>query len=187
VAQKKSPLRRGFANLAEKTAIEYRQRLSLSGIDFLPARALAECLSVHVHDIKECPFDATPLLKSMSALTMYNCQGQRLIVYNSYHSEARQESDLMHELAHVICDHKVPDEHRSIAIPSNLRSFNPQDEEEAKYMGGCLQLPREALLYCFKRKMNLEQISEFYTASLEMVKYRVRISGVERQVSYWKS
>lgn len=187
--KKPSPLRRGFKSWAENEAIDFRKKLSVAPTEFLSAHVLADHLCVHIHDVKEYPGDASALFRSgsgWSALTMCNCAGQKLIVFNSVHSEARQQSDLMHELAHIICDHKVPDHFRGIAIPSNIRNYNKQDEEEAIYLGGCLQIPREALLDCCKQRLDELQIAERYNASIKMVKYRMRISGVSFQVSKWK-
>lgn len=183
--EKQNLFKRGFKAWSERTAVEFRQTLNLLPHDHLAAHALAEHLGIGVRPISEFPGDATPLFKDgWSALTMMTRKG-RIILYNSNHTPARQQSDLMHELAHIICDHKVPDHYREIAIPSDLRHFNPSDEEEAKYLGGSLQLPREALLKAFKAQWKEDQIASFHCASIEMVRYRIGITGIMHQVRRW--
>src|SRR5439155_542175 len=41
-----------------------------------------------------------------SALTL-NCDGKLIVLHNTTHSLPRQESDIMHEIAHVVCDHPM--------------------------------------------------------------------------------
>jgi hypothetical protein len=188
-SNQKSQLRRGFKAASERKSLEFRERLNLRHDDFLPPRELAQLLSVFVHDISEYPGDASSLYRSeakWSAFTIRNRLGERLIVFNSYHSESRQNSDLMHELAHIICDHQEPALQRAIPIPSILRNYDSVAEEEATYLGGCLHIPRKALLDCIKMRMSESQIAEKYVASLEMVRYRIRVTGVQLQSGRWK-
>lgn len=188
-SNKKSLLRHGFKAESERKSLEFRERLTLRQDDFLPPRELAQLLSVSVHDISEYPGDASPLCRSeakWSAFTIRNIRGQRLIVFNSHHSEGRQNSDLMHELAHIICDHQEPAVQKAIPIPSILRNYDPIAEAEATYLGGCLHIPRKALLSCLKERMSETQIAEKYAASLEMVRYRIRITGAKIQSDKWR-
>ena len=92
----------------------------------------------------------------------------------------------MHELAHIICDHQEPAVQRAIPIPSILRNYDRVAEEEAAYLGGCLHIPREALLHCLKMKMSEAQIAEKYAASLDMVRYRIKVTGVQFQSDRWR-
>jgi hypothetical protein len=54
----------------------------------------------------------------------------------------------------------------------------------ANCLGGCLQLPREALLWALKRGMTKNEIADFYEASIQMVTKRINETGVIRQLSY---
>lgn len=185
----KAQFRRGFKTDSERRSLEFRERLSIQQDDFLPPRALADLLSVFVHDILEFPGDTDLLCRSetnWSALTLRNCAGQRLIVFNSRHSESRQHSDLMHELAHIICDHQEPVIQKEIPIPSILRNYDPLAEAEAEYLGGCLQIPRDGLVDCFKMGMSAGEIAERFKASPEMVRYRISMTGVAFQASRWR-
>jgi Zn-dependent peptidase ImmA (M78 family) len=89
----------------------------------------------------------------------------------------------MHELSHVICEHETPDNRRIDGIEILLRNYNEQQEKEAEWLGGCLQLPRDALLWHIKRNHNVTDLSELFSASETMVKYRIYFTGVKRQAS----
>jgi Zn-dependent peptidase ImmA (M78 family) len=102
------------------------------------------------------------------------------IIHNPTHSPARQQSDLMHEITHEICGHELKELQtvlQGCVIP--LRNYDQKQELEAECLGACLQLPKEAIFHYFCIKKNTpEQISRIFTASKQMVDYRLRISGV---------
>ncbi|MCX6350242.1 MAG: ImmA/IrrE family metallo-endopeptidase [Bacteroidetes bacterium] len=111
----KSILKRGFKAKAEKLAIEHRKELGLHPWEFLCAFKLAEYLKIKVYDILEFVTSTEEINMlsgkngkncEWSALTMITQTGNQIIIHNSFHSEARQQSNLMHELAHIICKHK---------------------------------------------------------------------------------
>ena len=91
----------------------------------------------------------------------------------------------MHEIAHVVCNHETPDTSRIDGVDILLRSYNEQQEKEAEWLGGCLQLPREALLWHIKKNHSVKEIAEHFTASEKMVKFRINTTGVKRQSSRW--
>jgi len=109
-----------------------------------------------------------------------------IIVHNPTHTPARQQSNLMHELAHILCGHKISESKEIIELPKCLRDFNEEKENEANWLGGCLQLPRPALLYCLRHKMNIDDIAKQYNCSTEMAKYRINITGVKIQMNRFK-
>jgi Zn-dependent peptidase ImmA (M78 family) len=92
----------------------------------------------------------------------------------------------MHELAHIICEHKVSDEILNTGLIGFLRNHDVQQENEAEWLGSCLQLPRPALVWALKEKMNNGEIAEYFNASEEMVRYRINITGVNKQIERWK-
>ncbi|MBI1227801.1 MAG: ImmA/IrrE family metallo-endopeptidase [Bacteroidetes bacterium] len=185
--KKTSHLKHGFKAKAERIGLDFREKLSLPTFSHLPAQELATFLGVPFFPLYDCGFDTSNLYNNgFSAFTMFNFYGQRLIVYNHFHPPARIQSDLMHELAHVICGHQPSDKYKGIPIPSDVRNYDKEAEAEAEYLGGCLQIPRDALIHACKLKMDKEQMVEFFNASLDMVNFRIRATGVERQVSRWK-
>ena len=79
----------------------------------------------------------------------------------------------MHELAHVILKHKMVSCDSETEQPLRRQ----QDEDEAVYLGGCLQIPRRGLLWAIQKKMTVAQIALHFNASEEMVKLRVNVTG----------
>ena len=109
--------------------------------------------------------------------------GNKIIIHNTYQSPKRQQSNLMHELAHHILKHDVDVETARIASQFGLKYVNDSHENEAKYLGGCLQICRPGLLWA-AAALTEGEISDYYTASEEMVRYRMRVSGVLKQIHY---
>ncbi|MEM1309362.1 MAG: ImmA/IrrE family metallo-endopeptidase [Cyanobacteria bacterium P01_H01_bin.153] len=59
------------------------------------------------------------------------------IINNPNHAGSRRESNLMHELAHVLLNHPMV-EFSTVGEPLRKKQY----ENEATYLGGCLQIPR---------------------------------------------
>ena len=90
----------------------------------------------------------------------------------------------MHELAHVILGHNIPDDLAQLCLIFGLHYFNQKQEQEAKYLGACLQITRPGLQWALKRGFSEDQISDYFNASLDMVRYRLNITGVLIQRKY---
>ena len=105
-------LRRGFRTEAEDYAIEFRTELGLARHAPLAATALAELLGIPVKGISEIP-DIDPAVlnyyrmagnSEFSATSL--CDGSyREIVHNDFQHANRQNSSIMHEIAHIILGH----------------------------------------------------------------------------------
>lgn len=188
----KVQLVRGFKAKAEKIAINYRKVLGKSEKDPLCAFELAEHLNIMIYTPDEIFQDGESGTNAFcdeiygwSALTMVTGNNNKIIIHNNFHSAARQQSNVMHELSHIICDHKLSDD-RLENIPMGMRDYNPILEEEANCLGATIQLPRNALIWAKKKDMTNLQIADHFNASLEMINYRLRMSGVLKQLSYSK-
>jgi len=188
----KSILKRGFKTHAEKQAIEYRTKLSLKQHDPLDAFALSNYLQIPIYsatNLLTSQVDSTLLMGSgendcgWSALTMITKAGNKIIIHNPFHSSARQQSNIMHELSHIICKHEHAAKY-DFELPLGMRHFNELHEEEAKCLGAALQITRPGLLWALNRNMSQLDIANHYNASLEMVSYRLNTSGVLKQHSY---
>ncbi len=190
----KSLLRRGFQTEAERLSEKLRSELSISKFDPMDAFKLAEHLQIPVFTVDEAFTDnySNPQYSIMSdtakfsAFWMPNEDGEKIIIHNSNHSKFRQQSNIMHELAHILLGHQVPLEYAILCAELGLHYYNTKDEQEAKFLGGCLQITKAGLQWATKR-YSVTQISEYYTASIEMVTYRIGVSGVGKVNKYKKA
>jgi Zn-dependent peptidase ImmA (M78 family) len=180
-------LKAGFRKNSEKISLSFRKELGLNLFDPLPARVLAKHLKIEILTPKDIIGLTQPkkdiLLnkgsKEWSAVTILT-ENNYIIIHNDSHLPERQESNLMHEVAHILCEHKVS----SIDSVDGLlfRRYNPEQEAEASFMGACLQLPRLALKWALSRGMQLEQIAIHFNASIEMVRFRTNITYVKKKI-----
>lgn len=184
--------RRGFKKEAEENAEKFRVALNRKPYEPLPAAFLAEHLKLEIKTPKEIFGGSGEALHTLvntdewSALTLPCKSGRSIIIHNDSHSLYRQESNLMHELAHNICGHETSKSQQINGLGLLLREYNEEQEKEAEWLGSCLQLPRKALVWALNKKMSYEEISEYFQASEDMVRFRINTTGVKKQISYWK-
>ncbi|WP_282016494.1 ImmA/IrrE family metallo-endopeptidase [Marinifilum flexuosum] len=190
---KKSILKRGFKTNCEKKAKQLKQELGIRPHEPLCAFNLAKHIGIPVYKATEfitCESEIQLLAGSngtpceWSALTMTTEQGNQIIIHNPFSTSARQQSDLMHEIAHILCGHKHQTDKLPINLPFGLREFNELQEEEAKCLGSTLQLSRESLLWARRMKMSKHEISDFFNSSIEMVTYRLNTTAVDKQLYF---
>ena len=81
--------------------------------------------------------DATQ--EALVVASLAGCYPCRISASPSQTSESRIQSDIMHELAHVLLGHKMEEINPSLGFP--LRKYDQSQEDEAEWLGGCLQLP----------------------------------------------
>lgn len=136
----KSLLKRGFKAEAERLSERFRSELGISKFAPLDAFALAKHLGVPIFPVSELKDDLTANdyarlsdPDKFSAMWMPNFEDEKIIVHNDFHSKKRQQSNLMHELAHVILRHEIPQEQARLCAQLGLHYYNPIHEEEAKY------------------------------------------------------
>lgn len=189
----KNLLPHGFKAQAERTSASYRQALALEPHDHLCGFKLAEHLGIDVCTPQEffpagTNFDnllGTAKVKSeWSALTMTGKSGKRFIIHNPLHAPTRQQSNLMHELANIICEHEYPTTYANINLPEYMRSYDPKQEQEANHLGSVLQINRDGLVWALKKRMANDEICNHFVASPEMLTLRINATAVKRQLSY---
>ncbi|MBV9470131.1 MAG: ImmA/IrrE family metallo-endopeptidase [Abitibacteriaceae bacterium] len=180
---------RGFKTWAENTALALRDSLDLGPADPLDTFALADYLEVRVIDIQRLslPDASREYLCSKSgdewsALTV-RVGGVDAIVLNPRHSTRRQASDMAHELSHILRKHQPAQIFIAPQIPVRMRTFDRAQEDEANWLAGCLLLPRPALLHILIQGWQDETACEYYNVSLQMLRFRRNVSGVDKQLS----
>jgi hypothetical protein len=84
----------------------------------------------------------------------------------------------------MILKHEISEEAVKPCSIYGLHYFNTEQENEAKFLGACLQIARLGLLWAFKRNYTVEQISDYFIASVDMVQFGINRSCVRKQLSY---
>jgi len=182
-------LRRGFKSQSEKRAIELRRILSRKSIDPLPARDVAQHFDVTIWEPKDVEgisaSDRQQLLSAgheeWSGFTL-RVGLRHLVVVNSAQSPRRQNSVLMHELAHIILGHDLASATFADGgefIPS---TYNQDQEDEAAWLGGTLLLPRPALLWMRRGRLSDEDAATHFGVSPDLLRWRIRMTGIDYQL-----
>lgn len=177
-------MRRGFKAEAERMAQEIRMKMGKRPADPLDAIELAKHIGADVRPADEltelAKLEALEELQpgAFSACT-FTLNGRHVIVYSPLASPGRTQSDIAHEVAHVLLGHVV----KEVRTIGGVAFFicDPDEEQEANWLAGCLLLPRPLLLTAVNRRMNATAIADAYGVSEQMAAFRLRITGVERQ------
>ena len=180
-------MRRGFIKWAEEQSVGLRREMRIPVDAALPARRLAQHREVMVLGVEDIPdFDICHVQRllngdesSWSAFTL-EADNRRFVVHNTNHSPARQESNIMHEMAHILCNHP-----RGKVLwlgPFCLRHYDLEEEEEAGRLGGILQVPRRPLLWLAREGLSVSQLAAHFGASEKMIRKRLNKGGVNRQL-----
>lgn len=178
-------LKRGFKSECEGIVERVRAATSLSAGDRVSPETLAEHLKIELvpgdqllplsrfEEIRDLQSDA------FSACTFLPRAGRLVVVYNPLSSKGRRSSDLAHELAHILLGHELSQIEK--IGESTFLSCDPQQEEEASWLAGCLLLPRELLLREVRIGGTAKTIARKYDISETMSTFRVNVTGVLRQ------
>lgn len=161
--------------------MNWRYRFGLRVNDPLPAEQLLQTL-----EGEALPPDKIPHIRAETAAWLMAQDdwsagilrlAPLLIIYNPQHSAARHQSNMMHELAHVLLAHTMVGFSPATGLP--LR--NPRHEDEATYLGGCLQIPRLGLEWAVKSGYDRARIALHFGASEDMVRFRGNMTGLKVQ------
>ena len=176
----------GFKAEAERISARVRDALSLAHHEPLCPVNFAQGLSVTLLNPHEIPVKKEVLDYLLSSgrsewfAFTFTFNSKVVIVRNPTHSKARQSSDLMHELAHIICGHEPSKIAHNPGVGIPCREHDEQSEAEAEWLGGCLLLPRVALLHQRKEGMNDSEIMDLYSVSRDLLRYRRNMTGVDK-------
>lgn len=177
---------RGFKAEAERLAKSMRQELGFDVYSRLDPYALASHLLVPVLSLRDLVgisatddalLSAVQVLENdetsaLSAVTVF-WGNRRTIVHNAAHSRGRQASNITHELSHGLLLHPPTPavDHRG------CRNWNEDFEDQADYLAGALLVPDKAAWGIVKRRLSFDNAAAEYGCSIEMVRWRVNITG----------
>ncbi len=166
-------MRRGFKAEAERTAQRTRSGMGLRPAEPMDSLELAKHAGAEVRS-------ADQLVTAFSACT-FTIGDRRVIVYSPLASPGRRQSDIAHEVAHILLSHAV----QQVQQVGGLCFFtcDPEEEQEANWLAGCLLLPRQLLYQAARRGLDAADIAERYGVSEQMAAFRLRTTGVLRQLS----
>lgn len=179
-------MRRGFKADAERLAASVRKEMGKRPFAHVDAVELARHAGAEVR----CADELTSLAKlehldelqpgAFSACT-FSIGERHVVVYNPFATAGRTQSDIAHEVAHLLLKHSV----KSVETIGGVSFFtcDADEEQEANWLAGCLLLPRPLLLHAAKRGMDCAAIAEAYNVSEAMAAFRLRTTGVERQLA----
>jgi|SRR6185437_7403381 len=170
-------LRRGFRKEAEEYAAEFRIELeTLADGPLCPFR-LADHLEIPVLSLSalDAYSEYAAELSEFSAMTIPEGT-KRTIFHNQAHHPHRRNSNVMHEIAHIVLGHPP---HLPLT-KDGCRNFDDVLENEAKELAFALLIPKVAALKIIETKMTLEQASSYYGVSRSLLNYRIRITDAVR-------
>ena len=178
-------LRRGFKSDAERIAKRVQSELGLSVADSVEPKELAKSLGIEVRAGSELVslqrfIDLEKLQPgAFSACTLRPSPDRVVIVYNPQSVPWRRNSDVAHELSHILLEHELSRVERLGDI--TFLTCDPTQEEEARWLSGCLLLPRPLLLAEVQRGLTAADIARKHEVSDDMANYRLNVTGVMRQ------
>ena len=189
--------RRGFKAWSERTALGFRRDLQTEPFGALDPYELARHLDVLVWTPYDVGAPGSPrkglldqLLKhdpsSWSAVTLI-LPRNKVIILNSAHAPVRQNSDLMHEFAHLILEHKPARVDVTADKLMILDTYDKFQEEEADWLSGVLLVPRDGLLEVLSHNRRNENAASHFNVSTQMIEWRRRMTGIDRQLSRRRS
>lgn len=184
--------RYGFKSWCEKMAAGLRRDLGLDPNGPLNPYLLAEHLSVKVicpNELTSFPDKLRNLLlvddsQSWSAVTLTLPTGT-IVIRNSSSALVRQNNDIMHELAHIILQHKAAEVMLSPNGHMFLDQYDKNQELEADWLAAALLIPRDPLLEFYTGSGgNLSATAQHFGVSTQLVTMRLDKTGINRQLQY---
>lgn len=88
----------------------------------------------------------------------FDLRTRKVIVVNPLATDERRRSDVSHEASHLLLDHKVR-EVEQLGGPSFF-TCDPDEEQEANWLAGCLLLPRDLLVRSLRSGLDAVAIAE---------------------------
>lgn len=102
--------------------------------------------------------------------------GTKLCILNPLQSERRTRMTLMEEICHCYFHHE-PTALVFNAYGLLVRDFNKRQEEEAFAVGAAVLLPWSFLFHRLNDGTELEELSETFDVTVQLVEYRIKVTG----------
>jgi Zn-dependent peptidase ImmA (M78 family) len=167
---------RGFKSKANRIALKIREQMGLaaeSPIDPIGVCALYDITLMRLSELgSDCAVLEGADTSFFSAVTVPRGV-HRAIVYNDFHHPHRQRSSICHELAHCFLGHECTPP----LTPKGERAYSGGLEAEANFLGGALLISNEAAIRIALAGTHPETVQAVYGVSLDMIEYRLRMSG----------
>ncbi len=172
-------LNTSFKKRAEAIAVDWRYRLRLRVHDELPAERLIAEFQGEAVTPDHVPGANTEITARLLDVDDWSAaiirRSPLLIVYHPAHSYARRQANLMHEMAHILLDHPMVGFDPTTGLPVR----DPECEEEATYLGSCLQIPRLGLKWAVHQGWGIKSIAQHFGASEDLVRFRGNMTGIQ--------
>lgn len=179
-------MRRGFKAEAERQAETIRQDMGKRPFDALDALELARHAGAEVRRADELTSRAKlETLEELQPGCFSACTftvGERhVIVYSPLASVGRMQSDIAHEVSHLLLEHTMS----SVQTLGGATFYtcNADEEQEANWLAGCLLLPRPLVYRAAKNGLDATAMAERFNVSEQMAGYRIRATGVMQQLN----
>lgn len=176
--------RRGFKTEANALAIDVRSELGLGVLDRLDPLVLTGHLAIPVIALSELPTPhggAQHLLhtdpEAFSAVTVFDGL-KRTIVHNDAHTDGRVSSDITHEAAHGLLQHRPT----PAMDDRGCRLWDQDIEDEAAFLSGALLVPEDATLVIARGQFTQHSAAAHFGVSEKMIQYRVNITGAVARI-----
>ena len=181
-------MQRGFKSRCEEMSNSLRAELGLREVDPLLPAQLASYLDVFIWPVTELELDEDDMCQllevdsdSWSAITV-SAAGREAVITNPRHRSGRLSSDVMHELSHLLLGHDPTTLYIIGEEGLALREFDQPKEQEADWLAGALLLPRGALFAIANGGADYDTVWHTYGVSRQMLEFRLRMTGVQRQM-----
>ena len=184
-------MQRGFKSKCEQISKRYRKALGLAPDEAVPYQLFADHLNVRLWTPEDVPGLEEKHVHQLtvvdgsdwSAVTL-NANGEYVVIVNSSHSERRLANDVVHELSHIILDHKKArldiSEHGHLW----LKSYGKEQEDEADWLAGAILLPRDGLLQVYRKSRDIQEVADRFLVSADLVRMRINRTGIQRQLHH---
>ena len=171
---------RGFGVYAVDLGLKVRSKLGLNEFDRLDVQLLAKHYNIPILGFDQIGCDHE-VLRHLTATRHRKLSGFTIpiktgfaVVTNPCHTEHRVRATIGHEFAHIILNHQF-----SVLLAGDEGcAFGSEDQEdEAKWFGAELLLPRAAAARAVRRNLSVIQVSDYFGVSVELARWRMNICG----------